>query len=83
VVREVKELLAADGVELVFSDGALHEVVRYAIERGAGARGLRPIVEEVVADLLLEAPERSGTRASIDAGFVRRRVERIDPFAEP
>ncbi|HEY6099511.1 MAG TPA: ATP-dependent Clp protease ATP-binding subunit ClpX [Anaeromyxobacter sp.] len=81
VVREVEELLAADGVELVFSDGALREIVRYAVERRAGARGLRAIVEEVVADLLFEAPERSGTRASIDAGFVRRRVERIDPAA--
>jgi ATP-dependent Clp protease ATP-binding subunit ClpX len=85
VVREVKELLAADGVELVFSDGALREIVRFAVERRAGARGLRAIVEEVVADLLFEAPERSGTRAAIDAGFVRRRVERIDPaaLAEP
>jgi ATP-dependent Clp protease ATP-binding subunit ClpX len=85
VVREVKELLAADGVELAFSDGALREIVRYATDRRAGARGLRAIVEEVVADLLFEAPERSGSRASIDAGFVRRRVERIDPaaIAEP
>jgi ATP-dependent Clp protease ATP-binding subunit ClpX len=85
VVREVKELLAADGVDLSFSDGALREIVRYAIDRRAGARGLRAIVEEVLADLLFEAPERSGTRASIDAGFVRRRVDRIDPaaFAEP
>jgi ATP-dependent Clp protease ATP-binding subunit ClpX len=81
VVREVKELLAADGVELAFSDGALREIVRYAVDRRAGARGLRAIVEEVVADLLFEAPERSGTRATIDAGFVRRRVERIDPAA--
>ncbi|HEX9049612.1 MAG TPA: ATP-dependent Clp protease ATP-binding subunit ClpX [Anaeromyxobacter sp.] len=81
VVREVKELLAGDDVELAFTDGALREVVRYALERGAGARGLRAIVEEVVADLLFEAPERSGTRASVDAAFVRRRVERMDPGA--
>jgi ATP-dependent Clp protease ATP-binding subunit ClpX len=85
VVREVKELLAADGVDLSFSDGALREIVRYAVDRRAGARGLRAIVEEVLADLLFEAPERAGTRASIDAGFVRRRVDRIDPaaIAEP
>jgi ATP-dependent Clp protease ATP-binding subunit ClpX len=85
VVREVRELLAADGVELAFTDGALREVVRHALERGAGARGLRAIVEEVVADLLFEAPERGGTRATVDAAFVRRRVERIDPaaLAEP
>jgi ATP-dependent Clp protease ATP-binding subunit ClpX len=81
VVREVKELLAGDGVDLAFTEGGLREVVRYAIERSAGARGLRAIVEEVVADLLFEAPERSGTRASIDAAFVRRRVERMDSAA--
>jgi ATP-dependent Clp protease ATP-binding subunit ClpX len=86
VVREVKTLLAADGVELAFTEGALREVVRHTMERGAGARGLRAIVEEVVSDLLFEAPERSGTRATVDAAFVRRRVEHMDPAglaAEP
>jgi ATP-dependent Clp protease ATP-binding subunit ClpX len=85
VVREVKALLAADGVELAFSDGALREIVRYARERGAGARGLRGIVEEVVADLLFEAPERSGTRTTVDAEFVLQRIDRLDPaaMAEP
>jgi len=78
VVREVKELLAEDGVELAFTDGALREIVRFAVDRRAGARGLRAVVEEVVTDLLFEAPERSGTRAVVDAGFVRRRVERMD-----
>jgi ATP-dependent Clp protease ATP-binding subunit ClpX len=79
VVRDVKELLAADGVAVAFTDGALREVVRFASERGAGARGLRAIVEEVVADLLFEAPERRGTRVVVDAGLVRRRVDRLDP----
>jgi len=79
VVREVKDLLASDGVEVAFTDGGLREIVRYAIERGAGARGLRAIVEETVSDLLFEAPERRGTRVSIDAPFVRRRMERFDP----
>ena len=79
IVREVKELLAGDGVEVAFTDGGLREVVRFATERGAGARGLRAIVEETVADLLFEAPERSGTRVVVDAGYVRRRIERLDP----
>ena len=79
VVREVKDALGADGVELAFTDGALREIVRFAADRGGGARGLRAIVEETVADLLFEAPERRGTRVAIDAGFVRRRVDRLDP----
>ncbi len=53
--------------------------MRFALERGAGARGLRAIVEETVADLLFEAPEHRGTRVMVDAPFVRRRVERLDP----
>jgi ATP-dependent Clp protease ATP-binding subunit ClpX len=81
VVREVQALLDADGVELVFTDGALREIVRHAVERRVGARGLRAIVEEVVADLLFEAPERRGTRATVDAGWVRRRMERLEPGA--
>jgi len=81
VVREMKEQLATDGVELAFTEGALREIVRYAMDRGAGARGLRAIVEEVLADLLFEAPERSGTRATVDAALVRRRVERMDSAA--
>jgi ATP-dependent Clp protease ATP-binding subunit ClpX len=79
VIREVKEVLASDGVDVVFTDGGLREIVRYALERGAGARGLRAIVEETVSDLLFEAPERRGTRTAIDAGYVRRRMERFDP----
>jgi ATP-dependent Clp protease ATP-binding subunit ClpX len=81
VVREVKELLATDGVELAFTEGALREIVRFALERGAGARGLRAIVEETVADVLFEAPERRGTRVSVDAAYVRRRIDRMDAAA--
>jgi ATP-dependent Clp protease ATP-binding subunit ClpX len=78
VIREMKELLSADGVEVAFTDGALREVVRFASDRFAGARGLRSVVEEVISDLLFEAPERRGTRVVVDAAFVRRRVDRID-----
>jgi ATP-dependent Clp protease ATP-binding subunit ClpX len=79
VVRELKELLGADGVELAFTDGALREVARFAQERNVGARGLRGVVEEVVSDVLFDAPELRGQRVVVDAGWVRRRVERIDP----
>ncbi len=79
VVRDMTELLAADEVELSFTEEALREIVRHALARGGGARALRAIVEEVVADLLFEAPERRGTLAVVDDALVRRRLERIDP----
>jgi ATP-dependent Clp protease ATP-binding subunit ClpX len=78
VVREMKELLAADDVELAFTEGALREVVRYASDRCVGARGLRGVVEEVLADVLFDAPELGGKTVHVDTAWVRRRVEKLD-----
>ena len=78
LVREYKELLALDGVDLHITQGALQEVVEYSLTRRAGARGLRGILEEVCHDLLFDAPERTGTRAVIDAAAVRRKLSVLD-----
>jgi ATP-dependent Clp protease ATP-binding subunit ClpX len=79
IVREYRELLAADDVDLTFTEPALREIVRFAWERGSGARGLRAILEEVMAEILFEAPERRGTRAAVDIGLVRRKLGQVDP----
>ncbi len=81
VVREYRDLLAADDIDLTFTDGALRELVRFAWDRGYGARGLRAILEEVAGDLMFEAPERRGTRISIDVPYVRRKLPHFDDSA--
>jgi ATP-dependent Clp protease ATP-binding subunit ClpX len=78
LVREFRELLAADDVELAFTEGALREVVRFASERGTGARGLRAILEEVMGEVLFQAPELRGSRVSIDLAWVRRRLGSLE-----
>jgi len=78
IVREYRELLAADEVELEFTDGALRAIADYAIERRLGARALRSIVEEVMAEVMFDAPERAGEKVRIDRSWVRRRLERLD-----
>ena len=79
VVREYRELFAIDDVELSLTDGALEKIVRYAVDKRLGARGLRAILEEVLAELLFEAPERRGERVSVDARYAARRLESLDP----
>ena len=78
LTREYQELLAMDEVRLRFSEPALREMVRYAIRRKAGARGLRSILEEVCHDLMFEAPERRGQTVTIDADYVAGRLGRLD-----
>jgi ATP-dependent Clp protease ATP-binding subunit ClpX len=38
----------------VFTDAAIKEIARIALERGTGARGLRSVVEEVLEGVLFE-----------------------------
>ena len=77
LVKEYQELLAMDEVRLRFTDKALREIAHFAIRRGAGARGLRSIMEEVCHDLMFEAPERRGEQITVDADYVQQRLERL------
>jgi ATP-dependent Clp protease ATP-binding subunit ClpX len=72
LVREFRQRLALDGIELVVRQTAIREVARQAHERGLGARGLRGLMEAVFADVLFDAPERAGARIVMDGGLVRR-----------
>ena len=56
VVKQYAKLLSMDGVKLSFDDDALRELAHAAIERKAGARGLRAIMEHLMMDLMYEAP---------------------------
>ena len=56
LVKQYKELLRLEGIELEFTDKALSTIARMAIERGSGARGLRSILEDIMLDIMYEAP---------------------------
>ncbi len=56
ICKQYKKLFELDGVELEFTDEALEEIAREAMERKTGARGLRAIIEKVVLNLMYEIP---------------------------
>ena len=56
LIKQYTKLFAIDDVELVFEDDALLEIAKKAIERHTGARGLRSIMEELLKNLMYEAP---------------------------
>ncbi|WNG15998.1 ATP-dependent Clp protease ATP-binding subunit ClpX [Cystobacter fuscus] len=81
IVREYGELLGLDGIELDLNEEALREVVRFSVDKGLGARGLRSILEHVMADVMFEAPERRHRRVTVDGAFVRARLEGLEAGA--
>jgi ATP-dependent Clp protease ATP-binding subunit ClpX len=59
ISKQYKRLLAMDGVELDFTPEALQAIAAEAIKRKTGARALRSIVEELMMDVMYEAPSRT------------------------
>ncbi len=58
LVKQYKELLAMDNVDLEFDEEALKTIAKKAIDRKTGARGLRSIIEETMLDIMYEIPSR-------------------------
>jgi ATP-dependent Clp protease ATP-binding subunit ClpX len=56
LINQYKKLFDIDNIDLVFTDLAIKEVVREAISKKIGARGLRSIIEKKLINLMFEAP---------------------------
>ena len=56
LTRQYQKLFEIDDVKLEFTQEALIEIAKLAVDRKTGARGLRSIVEAVMMDLMYEIP---------------------------
>src|SRR5712691_11400280 len=78
LAREYREALALDGVDLELQDGALRAVVEFAVDKKLGARALRSILEELLADVMFDAPEKKGEHIVIDRRYALSRLKKVD-----
>ncbi len=60
LVKQYKRIFSMEGVELTFTDEALHAIAAEAVRHGTGARGLRSICERVLLDTMFELPGSTG-----------------------
>ena len=85
LVKQYQKLFELDDVKLEFTDEALLEVARLAMEHKTGARGLRSIMEKAMMNLMYEIPSdatvgictitKDVIDGSGDADIVRRDTE--------
>ncbi|MBE5906156.1 MAG: ATP-dependent Clp protease ATP-binding subunit ClpX [Lachnospiraceae bacterium] len=57
IIAQYQELLAMDGVKLTFTEEALHEIAKRAMDKKVGARALRAVIEEYMLDIMYETPK--------------------------
>ena len=73
LVKQFRKYLEMDGVALSFTDDALLAIARDALHRGAGARALRAILEELLLDVMYDAPLNTGMPCVVTAQMVAER----------
>lgn len=65
LIKQYKRLFELEKVNLRFSPEAMRAVVREAIARSSGARGLRAILEEIMLDIMYELPDLEDVRECV------------------
>ncbi|MDR1289314.1 MAG: ATP-dependent Clp protease ATP-binding subunit ClpX [Holosporales bacterium] len=73
ILKQYASLFDMNDVTLTFKEDAMKEVVRQAIEKKTGARGLRSIVEDLLTDLMFDIPDNpDATEVIIDKEVVNK-----------
>ena len=82
LVKQYKEMLATENVNIIFRDDAIAEIAEIAAlvnERteNIGARRLYTVMETFLEDISFDAPDISENEVVIDADYVREKLEDI------
>ena len=71
IVKQYKKLFELEGIDLQFTEDALHTIAEKALEYKLGARGLRSICEAILTDAMFELPSKEDVKEfEIDKFYV-------------
>lgn len=62
LVKQFESLFAMEDVRLKFSEQAIRALVKRAMTRKTGARGLRSVIESILLDSMFDLPELDGVK---------------------
>lgn len=82
LIKQYKELLKTEKVELDFKEDAIDEIAEIAFKvnestQNIGARRLQTVMEKLVEDISFEAPDKPDVTIIIDKEYVRQKLQNI------
>ncbi|MDZ7833796.1 MAG: ATP-dependent Clp protease ATP-binding subunit ClpX [Desulfobacterales bacterium] len=78
LIKQFQKLFEIEGVNLRFTDAALAAIARESMKQGAGARGLRAILEKTMLNIMYDLPSIGGVKECVVGEEVV--VNREDPI---
>ncbi|MFC1751968.1 ATP-dependent Clp protease ATP-binding subunit ClpX [Thermoproteota archaeon] len=76
LTKQYKKLMIIDGIKLDFEDKALHLIAKISVLRKVGARALRAIVEDIMLDIMYDAPSSKKKSITITCDHVKDYIQR-------
>lgn len=84
LIKQYQKLFSYENVELKFTDEALTEIAKQALDRKTGARGLRGVIESAMLDIMYEIPSKQNVKECIiDDKVIRSEAEPKLIFGTP
>jgi len=82
LIKQYKELLKTENIELVFKEDAILEIAETAAHvnestENIGARRLHTVMEKLLEDISFNAPEMQNGRVLIDAKYIKEKISDI------
>jgi ATP-dependent HslUV protease ATP-binding subunit HslU len=82
LVKQYMALMDTEGIELTFTEGAVHQIANYAAlvnERteNIGARRLHTVMEKLLDEISFEGPDLINKRVTIDEAYVTKMLADI------
>ena len=77
LTKQYIKLFEMDNIKLEFSDDALDEIVKKAVDYKLGARGLRSICESILLDDMFNLPGSSIKKLVIDKNYIEPKLSKI------
>lgn len=79
LIKQYVALMATEGIDLVFTEDAIREMARIAVEvnqktEDIGARRLHTVMERVLDEISFESPDREERKFVVDAEYVRKQL---------
>jgi ATP-dependent HslUV protease ATP-binding subunit HslU len=82
LTKQYVALMKTEGVDLILQENAIERIAEIATTvnqrtENIGARRLHTIMEKLLEEISFKAPEMSGERTVIDAGYVSERLDEL------
>ena len=82
LVKQYMALMETEGIELTFTDGAIHRIAEFATivndrTENIGARRLHTVMEKLLDEISFEGPDLANKRVTIDDEYVTKMLADI------